>query len=75
MKLKNWIEWTKQMAKIWENIQTRTYCKFLPFKYESQFWSENQMIKEMFSHCDKIPLTILGQIQMNTLIVQSVLNE
>ena len=38
MRIKNWIEWTPQMSKIWEKIQTRTYCKFLllPFKCESQ---------------------------------------
>ena len=43
------------MFKIWEKIWTRTYCKFLflPFKCESQFGPENQMIWEMSSHCDK----------------------
>ena len=55
MKIKNWIEWTQQMSKIWEKNWTRTYCKFLllPFKCESQSGPENQMIKEMSSHCDK----------------------
>ena len=55
MKIKNWIEWTKQMAKILEKILTLTYCKFLllPFKFESLSGPENQMIKEMPSHCDK----------------------
>ena len=62
MKLKNWIEWTKQMAKIWEKIWTWTYCKFLllPFKYESQSWRENQMIKEMSPYCDKNPAHNVG---------------
>ena len=37
-RIKNWIEWTTKMSKIWEKIRTRTYCKFLllPFKCESQ---------------------------------------
>ena len=52
---KNWIELTKQMAKIWEKIWMRTYCKLLllPFKCDSQSRPDNQMIWEMSSHCDK----------------------
>ena len=55
MRIRNWIEWTQQMPKIWEKIRTRTYCKFLllPIKCESQSGPENQMIREMSSHCDK----------------------
>ena len=55
MRIKNWIKWIQQMSKIWEKIWTRTYCKFLllPFKCESQSGPENQMIREMSSHCDK----------------------
>ena len=43
------------MSKIWEKIRTRTYCKFLllPFKCDSQSGPENQVIREMSSHCDK----------------------
>ena len=55
MEIKNWIEWIKQMSKIWEKIWTQTYCKFLllPFDCEPQSGPENQMGREMSSHCDK----------------------
>ena len=55
MRIKNWIEWTTKMSKIWEKTRTQTYCKFLllPFKCESQSGPENQMTREMSSHCDK----------------------
>ena len=38
MKIKNWIEWSTKMSKIWRKIWTRTYCKLLllPFTCESQ---------------------------------------
>ena len=62
MKIKNCIEWTKQISKICEKIRTRTYCKFLllPLKCELQSGLENQMIREMFSHCDENPAHNVG---------------
>ena len=50
LKIKNWIEWSKQIFKIWEKIRTRTYWKFLllPFKFESQSGPEKADKRNIF---------------------------
>jgi len=38
MRMKNWIEWTNKISKIWEKIWTRTYFKFLHIV--SRLWED-----------------------------------
>ena len=38
MKMKNWIEWTNKISKIWEKIRTRMYFKFLHIV--SRLWED-----------------------------------
>ena len=70
--MKNWIEWTTQMSKIWEKILTRTYLKFLllPFDCESQSGPEKPDDKRnIFTLWQEFRSQCRVQIQMNTLIV------
>ena len=70
MRIKNLIEWTTKMSKIWEKNLNANYCKFLllPFKCESEFGPEKPDDKRnIFTLWQEFSSQYWGQIQMNTL--------
>ena len=72
--MKNWIEWTNKISKIWEKIRTRTYFKFLHIV--SRLWADcerqsrgkSKWSRKTSHNVSGIPLTIRVFISVHNLL-------